>query len=205
MFDEGFLWHTILHVCRALALCHYGLPDPLKKELQPRVWSAICHLDIKLENIFVDFKRGRGMEDDEYPTLVLGDFGCSITSDDIAQNRFSRVGQPFGTKGWFPPEYYAEEGTTTYAKRYGKSTDVWQLGAVISCMARLITKPDYGKLGIAKPCGAAYSDELNRMVGFMLREDLNLRPTVVDIVGEMKKWGKIPEDEQEIISRERLG
>jgi serine/threonine protein kinase len=133
-------------------------------------------------------KRGRGMEDDEYPTVVLGDFGCAVTSAEVKNGKFATTRQPFGTEAWFPPEGldgYAGE----YAKCYGKSTDIWQLGAVIACMARLDVLPDRAALATTKPCGPAYSDALNKIVHEMLNGKIGKRPTAIDVAEKMQAWG----------------
>ena len=204
MFEEGFLWHAIHHLCSALALCHHGIVDPLKKHLQPKIWNAVCHLDIKPANIFFNMKRGVGLEDDDFPTLVLGDFGCAVTAEDIAQGRFPRVGQPFGTEAWYPPEGLIG-ATGKFAGRYGKSTDIWQLGAVIACMARLLVIPNRAELSSTQPCGPSYSVELNKLVHHMLHDDIEKRPTAIDVVEKMQAWARIKEDPQKTVSRERAG
>ena len=183
------MWHFIGHMSSALAACHNGIRNPLKKGLQPKSWNCIAHLDIKPANVFISMKRAKGMEDDEYPTIVLGDFGCAVTADDILQGKFNKRIQPFGTELWYAPETKATTGK--HAGRYGKSSDIWQLGALVSCMCRLVQIPDYNALYSAQPLGPGYSAELNKVVKWCFDWDLEKRPNAVDIIERMVAMKKL--------------
>jgi serine/threonine protein kinase len=112
-----------------------------------------------------------------------------VTADDILQGKFNKRVQPFGTEGWYAPETKATTGK--HAGRYGKSTDIWQLGALIVCMCRLTVVPDPNHLYSAQPCGLGYSTQLQTVAKWCLNVDLEKRPSAVDIVEKMKAWKKI--------------
>ena len=181
----------MLHLASALSLMHNGIKHPLDKQKQLPGWDTIVHLDVKLENVFISQKRAKGHEDDEYPTIVLGDFGCAVRKSDIDEGRIEPLGQPFGTPGWDPPEFDRRPGAVK--KAFGRPTDIYLLGEVLHCMCRLLLLPDKQKMG-KSPCGTNYSLHLNKLVMFCLNEDPLTRPTAVDLVEKMREWKKLPEE-----------
>ena len=194
-FSESFMWHALRHLCSALSATHNGIKDPFNKTMQLKDWDTIVHMDIKPANVFWSMKRGKGLEDDEHPTIILGDFGCAVTQTEVLRGKYPKVGQPFGTDGWFPPEAHAKEGV--WAGRYGRPTDIWQVGALITCMCRLSLLPDPIKIKTAKPCGEHYGPELNKLVASLLRKHPMARPAAVDVVEVMRSWSKVRLDEDD--------
>ena len=73
------------------------------------------HLDVKLENFFLDNKMD----------LVLGDLGCchSILSKD---NKLEMLDRMVGTKLYSPHEIFNEE--------YGNKSDIWSIGVCVYSM-----------------------------------------------------------------------
>ena len=172
----------------ALSMTHNGIKNPLKKHMQMKPWDTIVHMDIKPGNVFVKHGRGLGLEDDEYPTIVLGDFGCAVRATDVARRKELLDGQPFGTPGFFPPE---ASGTSKHAGRWGRPTDIWQVGALLVCMCRLVDVPTLDMLVSPNPCGDMFGPELNKMVKTLLREDPAKRPMAVDVVEIMREMGRL--------------
>lgn len=72
----------------------------------------ISHLDVKLDNILVQIKRGENI-------YKIGDFGFSETSDEVDSE--------CGTPNYYPPEIFV----TKVTKHSGKKRDMWSLGIVI--------------------------------------------------------------------------
>ena len=108
-------------------------------------------------------KRGYGLEDDEFPTFVPGDFGCTMRATDIGQKKHSlNNGQPFGTEGFFPPEASATKNK--HAGRWGRPTDLWQVGALLVCMCRFRNIPQPYMLASPNPYGDGYRPDVNRVV-----------------------------------------
>ena len=139
-FEEAFVWHVFAQMAAALAMCHFGMRNPLHPQYKIMNWNTITHLDIKPANIFLSSTKPRELEYTHYPRIVLGDFGCAISKKDIEEGQHSREKQPFGTEGWFPPEAVSPSGKLQ-ACDYGKQTDIWQLGGLIQVMCILRSEP----------------------------------------------------------------
>ncbi|KAI8943851.1 hypothetical protein NX059_001823 [Plenodomus lindquistii] len=77
---EGFIWHVIECVARALQYCHHG-PATRAHDLQ--AWDTIVHRDVSLANIFLGAKLHEH-DSSSYPIVKLGDFGCSVTMSEVA-------------------------------------------------------------------------------------------------------------------------
>ena len=106
-FPEAFIWKVFLQICGALEHLHRGFYERDSDRL------GIVHRDVKPENIF--FRRSLSNKDD-YPDVVLADFGC-------ASFNFATY-DPSGTPAWQGPE----------TPRKSPKGDVWSLGAVIHLM-----------------------------------------------------------------------
>ncbi|KAF2492240.1 kinase-like protein, partial [Lophium mytilinum] len=120
---EGFLWRVLLDVAKALRFCVYGIHKEDDK-VDPD-WDSILHRDIKPGNIFLTDTGGL------YPRSVLGDFGCGISMSDITTGLAKNEQVSRQARAFSPPE----------CPKYDRRSDVYQLGLVIHCLARLLRVP----------------------------------------------------------------
>ena len=160
--SENFLIHAMHGVTNALVFLHDGIVDVRSSSRPARGWTSICHLDMKPNNVFLSLSGVRG----QFKRIVLGDFGASVS-----QHGMVRGSMPVLTPGWLPPE--ADSGT---ASRYGPATDIYQLGALIQTLGRLIDEPDQSRLFSSAPLGSSYSRDLNDFVGELAARDWRGRP-----------------------------
>ncbi|KAK0786100.1 hypothetical protein LTS16_008520 [Friedmanniomyces endolithicus] len=167
-FSEDFAWHTMIGVSKGLAFMHSGIGDPAHEQPVPG-WNAIFHLDLKPCNIFFSSSGQRG----RYPRVVIGDFGCSVSANDIGHGKEDPHRQPYGTPNWYPPEGHAKT-------RYGAETDIWQCGAIISVMCRRANKPHHRYLESGDACGHGFGKSLSKTGSLVQRcchRDYRRRPT----------------------------
>lgn len=187
LVSEDFCWHLYQGLAAALCMCHYGIRDPERPELGIRHWDTICHLDIKPCNVFLStIPPCMGTPHAKWPRVVLGDFGCAITRNDIITKRWANDRIPYGTLGWYPPEN-SDSVSTQYNGRYGKPTDIWQMGGVIQAVCRQIPEPDMFDVDGGIPCGSSYSKDLSNTVRCCMGLEQEMRPTSVDVFAEVKK------------------
>ncbi|KAK0327536.1 hypothetical protein LTR54_001870 [Friedmanniomyces endolithicus] len=179
---EALIWHTLAGLSKALHFCHTGIDVDRFDQPPPQDWNTLCHLDLKPVNVF--FTRDGGKNG--IPRLVLGDFGCATTWQDIQDGTAKRTLQLRGTPGWFPPECHASsEGG--WDGDYGIPTDIWQMGAVAQAICRLIMVPDMSFVMAERACGRQYSRELNEVVTICMNPDPLKRPSAAKVAGEVKR------------------
>ncbi|KAK0255521.1 hypothetical protein LTS09_009543 [Friedmanniomyces endolithicus] len=179
---EALIWHTLAGLSKALHFCHTGIDVDRFDLPPPQDWNTLCHLDLKPVNVF--FTRDGGKNG--IPRLVLGDFGCATTWQDIQDGTAKRTLQLRGTPGWFPPECHASsEGG--WDGDYGIPTDIWQMGAVAQAICRLIMVPDMSFVMAERACGRQYSRELNEIVTICMNPDPLKRPSAAKVAGEVKR------------------
>ncbi|KAK4554981.1 hypothetical protein LTR86_007747 [Recurvomyces mirabilis] len=174
-FEERYIWHTFLSMAQALAFLHHGISAP--GDRPGRGWDMIWHLDIKPCNVFLSSTHIPG----SLPRVVLGDFGCSVTESSVRSGMEHPRLQGYGTPDWYPPEglpQIAGPGRT----RYGPETDIWQLGAMIHTLCRLIRSPDRTMVTSGNSCGRAYSSTLNYEVGKCVCPEFERRPTARELL-----------------------
>jgi len=185
-FQEAFVWHVLSGLAKALSMTHYGI-NADNPAVRSQDWNCIYHRDIKPGNIFLTDRQQIGV----YPRIVLGDFGCAVTRRDIETGIADKAAQAHGTVGWFPPERFPSHGGPRH--RWGKATDIWQSGAVVQTMCRLILQPDIRFVEQGDVCGQYYSKELNSLVGSMMDVNPVKRPDAVGLMTavrtEMHKRG----------------
>lgn len=180
---EPFAWHVLAGLTAALCALHYGVADP--QDTRPvRGWDILCHLDVKPSNVFLTSK-GRNSA---YPRVVLGDFGCAVKDMDIYSGAAQELLQEFYTPDWLPPE----SRPVSYSKRgiaasCGIHTDIWQAGAVIQAMCRLLGAPHQGLVEEERPCGGKFSAALNNAITCCMLTNPKERPSALDLVVEVKK------------------
>ncbi len=170
--SEDRLWHILLGVANALCFLHYGILDATQSTSRTSGWNTTCHLDIKPCNVFLASSSSR------FHRVVLGDFGCAVSQRDKDSGREHRTQQEAGT-----PDFYPPEGRSGYhSRRYGLETDIWQLGALIQVLGRLLHVPDRARLVSSSPVGSSYSAALNDVVHALTRDDYRKRWTADEVV-----------------------
>lgn len=73
--------------------------------------------DVKLDNIFVNYRKG----DIRFSDVQLGDLGGTYPSD----SKYAKGGTPVGAPMWSSPEVIMETPWNT-------ATDIWSFGTVVS-------------------------------------------------------------------------
>jgi serine/threonine protein kinase len=171
---ESFAWHVLKSVMCALVFCHYGVDVGAWKDRNAE-WTTLCHLDVKPDNIWLTMQGSAG----SMPRVVLGDFGCSVSPDDIDRGLAHALMLTHGTPRWLPPE--AKTMSNDGRGRYGKATDIWQAGGTIQTMCRLTKSPEPQQAAARRPCGSThYSRKLNSIVASCMEEVVSKRPSAVD-------------------------
>ncbi|KAF2646796.1 kinase-like protein [Massarina eburnea CBS 473.64] len=168
-FPEKLLWKILWDMSLALCYLQLGVDatksaksgKPLSRNDRKRGWDKIFHRDIKPGNIFA-----KG--DIAWPTITLGDFGCSITSDhEHFDKRAEEQLMTAFTPVFGPPEQ----------PNYTRTSDVYSLGLVVHCAARARPYPMSNTTARQRdPVGSSYSKELSGLVSRMLSLDPDNRP-----------------------------
>jgi serine/threonine protein kinase len=164
--------------------------QPLMSEAQVCLWFAqmvsaiaflhdkqVCHLDISLENFFVDVTN---------QSLRLGDFGLSRCGD-----QFEGSDNPPGKLRYMSPELVHHQAFS------GKAADMFALGVCLFCMLTKVSPfevasyRDHHFASIQK-CqvghmvkmarGASVSYDLIQLVSRLLHFDAKQRPTITEVV-----------------------
>lgn len=139
--DEGFLFRVFWHL--ALAVCYlwtgHDYTDTRQRAFQGKSapqrpgWAPLLHRDIKPGNVFMtrDTSTASLSADSHtvYPCIVLGDFGCVVSTTD----RFSRHADQLGHGD---PRFEPPERAITM------QSDVFCVGVVLHCLARMAQFPD---------------------------------------------------------------
>jgi serine/threonine protein kinase len=191
--DEGFLC-KVAFGC-TLGLCHswtgadnatmQKCASNLKRVDTVPGWNRIVHRDLKLDNIFLTW--ADRTDNCLYPKVVIGDFGCCISVNDINTGRARGYHRTSGgTPAWDPPEAPAAD----------EKSDAYQLGLILHCLARMISRPFLSCTDRAEqPLPAILRDPgLSSIVKKLLRKDPHRRPTWNDLPALMwiaySEWRK---------------
>lgn len=169
--SEENIWRLFSHVLLALEACHN------------RPAGKILHRDIKPGNILMDSNSN----------AKLADFGLSRIMGENSVYAETKVGTPY----YMSPEQIAD-------LKYNEKSDIWSAGCLLFEMAalhppfqakshtELASKINKGQI---EPLPARFSDDLRRLVSWMMALDPSQRPTVNDILN-LPCVGIRPKDKQ---------
>ena len=155
---EDVIWKIFTQVVLALHLCH------TRKE------GKVLHRDIKPSNVFLDKDNN----------VKLGDFGLSRVLSNESNFAYSHVGTPY----YMSPEQIDE-------MRYNEKSDIWSLGCFLYELTTF--NPPFEaknqimlamriKSGKIDKINSRYSEELWRIISWMLNVNQEQRPTVEDLL-----------------------
>lgn len=155
---EEVIWKIFMQILLALHTCH------------SRPNGKILHRDIKPGNVFLDSQ----------DNVKLGDFGLSKILGQNSEYATTHVGTPY----YMSPEQINEAN-------YNEKSDIWSLGCLLyeMCSCRppfearthmeLAMKIRQGKF---ERIPNRYSEEISRVIKWMLNLDQNARPTVDELL-----------------------
>eukprot|EP01066_Platyproteum_vivax_P003010 Platyproteum_vivax@DN13907_c0_g1_i1.p1 len=154
--NEDCIWKIFSQMVQALHECH---TRPAK----------ILHRDLKPGNVFLDSSY----------QVKLGDFGLARVLGENSIYAKTTVGTPY----YMSPEQIERSS-------YGDKSDIWSAGCLLYEMAAL--RPPFEaenqyqlaakiRKGKFKRLPMRYSEELQRVVSWMLNVEPNLRPSVEDL------------------------
>ena len=158
LIPEEIIWKIFTQLVLALFECHNHKD------------GKILHRDIKPSNVFLDGENN----------IKLGDFGLSRMLSNESYFAYSHVGTPY----YMSPEQIEEV-------QYNEKSDIWSLG----CFLYEVTtfNPPFEatnqlslalkiKKGKVEPINGKYSEDLKRIIAWMLNVDQNKRPSVEELV-----------------------
>ncbi|KAF1967279.1 hypothetical protein BU23DRAFT_293090 [Bimuria novae-zelandiae CBS 107.79] len=162
---EGMLWTVLWEQSLALCYLQTGINasrfasegKPIRRRREG--WEAILHRDVKPANIFLTTRD----QENQYPTTVLGDFGCSV----MVRDRVSSV-----MTAWTKPFAAPEE------PRYTEMSDVYSLALSVHCMAIVRDMPDERREVRKANPAPGYSCVLNDLLARCLSTRPGDRPDV---------------------------
>ena len=95
--------------------------------------------------------------DEEFPHIMLGDFGQAICYGDIGTRHYTKIGDPV----WSPPEF----------PRYRFYSDVWSIGAVMQATCAMYNLQDWtGTQAVVGAC-RHFSETMHRALISIMLED----------------------------------
>lgn len=155
---EDVIWKIFTQIVLALHECH------TRKE------GKILHRDLKPSNVFLDSENN----------VKLGDFGLSRVLSNESVFAYSHVGTPY----YMSPEQIDE-------KEYNERSDIWSLGCFLFELATF--NPPFEatnhlslalkiKNGKVERIPSRFSEELNRVIAWMLSIDQSKRPSIEDLL-----------------------
>lgn len=157
---EDLIWKMFTQLILALFECHNLNKDGKK----------VLHRDLKPNNVFIDCENN----------IKLGDFGLARILNNTSIFAQSHVGTPY----YMSPEQIEE-------KEYDDKSDIWSLGCFLYEITTLNppfeAKNHYSlalkiKSGKVEKINSRYSDELQRVILWLLQVDQNRRPSIEDLL-----------------------
>ncbi|XP_064622920.1 serine/threonine-protein kinase Nek2-like [Lineus longissimus] len=157
--DEDFIWKMMTQITSALKECH-----------RRKGGQAVLHRDLKPANVFLDATRN----------VKLGDFGLARVLQHETSFAKTFVGTP----------YYMSPEQMNYMQ-YNEKSDIWSLGCLIYELCALhppFTATNQKDLAVRIRLGkfsripVQFSEDLNRMIGSMLKIEEDQRPTIEDLL-----------------------
>ncbi|KAF6200845.1 hypothetical protein GE061_005292 [Apolygus lucorum] len=155
ILKEDFIWRVLYQVSKAVQVCHTTLCQ-----------FTVLHRDIKPANVFLD----------EDGNAKLGDFGLARVVDSEEECADTLVGTPY----YMSPE-------VVRGQCYNRKSDIWALGCLVYELCAL-TPPFVGcnledlqckiKIGKYVPIPNHYSENLVKVISFMLSIKHEYRPTI---------------------------
>ena len=156
--SEDIIWKIFSQVVSALYACHTNKS------------GKILHRDIKPSNIFLDNENN----------VKLGDFGLSLMLNNEMNFAYSNVGTPY----YMSPEQVDEN-------KYNEKSDIWSLGCFLYELTAL--HPPFEahnhlslalkiKSGKVDKLPEKYSENLCKVIFWMMNVDQNKRPSIKDII-----------------------
>ena len=156
--SEDIIWKIFSQVVSALYACHTNKT------------GKILHRDIKPSNIFLDNENN----------VKLGDFGLSLMLNKEINFAYSNVGTPY----YMSPEQVDET-------KYNEKSDIWSLGCFLYELTAL--HPPFEahnhlslalkiKSGKVDKLPEKYSENLSKIIFWMMNVDQNKRPNIRDII-----------------------
>jgi len=163
-FPEAFIWHVFFSLAKALVHLDHG-SDP------DRDWNWVVHQDIWPANVFLT----EGST--SYPRVVLGDFGSSITRDDLRSSNIYPLRQQ--------PDFAPLSQTWAIVD---SRNDVCQVGLVMVALCRTTFHPRvYRDEFETTPAGPSYSSLLNEVISPCLEPELEERPTARELLEQLTR------------------
>ena len=167
--QEDIIWRIFTQVLLAIHAIH------THKE------GKILHRDIKPSNIFLDKDNN----------VKLGDFGLSRELSDQSKFAYSHVGTPY----YMSPEQIDET-------KYDEKSDIWSLGCFLYELTTF--HPPFEaknqimlamriKSGKVEKINKRYSEELWRVITWMLTVNANERPTSENLLNTPAVWVRLRE------------
>ena len=155
---EDVIWKIFMQVVLALYECH------TRKE------GKILHRDLKPGNVFLDSSKN----------VKLGDFGLSRIMGNESVYAYTHVGTPY----YMSPEQIEDS-------KYNEKSDIWSAGCILYEIAALHPPFEANThYALAKKIQAGrveripqrYSEELMRVIRWMLNVNQEKRPSVEDLL-----------------------
>ncbi|OAR00614.1 hypothetical protein LLEC1_02795, partial [Akanthomyces lecanii] len=168
---EPEILNIFADVAEGVACMHYLKP-------------ALLHRDIKVENVLITTRSGGRR-------FMLCDFGSAAPPRPAPSSVVECRLMDEDVQKYTTLQYRSPEMVDVYRKQpLNEKADIWALGVFLYKLCYYTTPfEDQGQLAILNasykfPSHPNFSDKLKRLIASMLREDLNARPNIYQVVSE---------------------